>query len=217
VSLAHLGVLFLDEFPEFERNVLEVLRQPLEDGKVTISRAHSTLTYPAQFMLIAAMNPCPCGNYLDPVKTCSCSPFKVQHYWAKLSGPLLDRIDLHVEVPRLKKEELAAQPDGEGSGAIRARVAQARARQHDRFKGTETFCNARMTPKQMKEFCPLDKAAEGLLKSAILHLQLSGRAYDRILKVARTIADLDSAASIQSQHIAEATQYRSLDRRGGGT
>jgi magnesium chelatase family protein len=215
VSLAHLGVLFLDEFPEFERNVLEVLRQPLEDGKVTISRAHSTLTYPAQFMLVAAMNPCPCGSYMDPVKTCTCTPYKVQHYWSKLSGPLLDRIDLHVEVPRLKNEELAAQPDGEPSKVVRERVAKARQIQQERFKGTETFCNARMTPKQMKEFCVLDREAEGLLKSAILHLQLSGRAYDRILKVSRTIADLEGSESIQSKHIAEATQYRTFDKRGG--
>lgn len=215
VSLAHLGVLFLDEFPEFERNVLEVLRQPLEDGKVTISRAHSALTYPAQFMLVAAMNTCPCGNYMDPVKTCTCSPYKVQHYWGKLSGPLLDRIDLHIEVPRLKKEELAAQPDGEPSKAVRERVIRARQAQQERFKGTETFCNARMTPKQMKEFCVLEKESAELLKSAILHLQLSGRAYDRILKVARTIADLEGSESIQAKHIAEATQYRTLDKKGG--
>lgn len=215
VSLAHLGVLFLDEFPEFERNVLEVLRQPLEDGKVTISRAHSTLTYPAQFMLVTAMNPCPCGNYMDPIKTCTCSPFKVQSYWAKLSGPLLDRIDMHVEVPRLKKEELAAQPDGEPSKVVRERVKGARQIQQERFKGTETFCNARMTPKQMKEFCVLEKESAELLKSAILHLQLSGRAYDRILKVARTIADLERSENIQARHIAEATQYRTLDKKGG--
>jgi len=214
VSLSHLGVLFLDEFPEFERNVLEVLRQPLEDGKVTISRAHSTLTYPAQFMLVAAMNPCPCGNYMDPVKTCTCSPYTVQRYWGKLSGPLLDRIDLHVEVPRLKKEELAAQPDGEPSKMVRERVAAVRTIQQERFKGTETFCNARMTPRQMKEFCVLEKEGEELLKSAILHLQLSGRAYDRILKVSRTIADLEGSENIQARHIAEATQYRSLDRKG---
>ena len=215
VSLSHLGVLFLDEFPEFERNVLEVLRQPLEDGKVTISRAHSTLTYPAQFMLVAAMNPCPCGNYMDPIKTCTCSPYKVQHYWSKLSGPLLDRIDLHIEVPRLKQEELAAQPDGESSKTVRERVAGARRVQQERFKGTETYCNARMTPRQMKEFCRLDDEAGNLLKSAILHLQLSGRAYDRILKVSRTIADLEGSESIQAKHIAEATQYRTLDRKGG--
>jgi magnesium chelatase family protein len=215
VSLAHLGVLFLDEFPEFERSVLEVLRQPLEDAKVTISRAHSTLTYPAQFMLVAAMNPCPCGNYLDPLKSCSCPSYKVKNYWQKLSGPLLDRIDLHLEVPRLKKEELVSQPDGEASKIIRERVAKARAKQLERFKGSEIFCNARMTPKQMKECAILDKEATDLLKSAIIHLQLSGRAYDRILKVARTIADLDDSGQIQAKHLAEATQYRTLDRRGG--
>ena len=167
-------------------------------------------------MLVAAMNPCPCGNYLDSVKTCVCSPYKVQHYWNKLSGPLLDRIDLHVEVPRLKKEELAAQPDGEPSKTIRERVAAARRVQQARFKDTETFCNARMTPKQMKAACVLDQEAETLLKSAILHLQLSGRAYDRILKVARTIADLDNSEAIQARHLAEATQYRNMDRKGGG-
>ncbi|MGB9613100.1 MAG: YifB family Mg chelatase-like AAA ATPase [Candidatus Margulisiibacteriota bacterium] len=213
VSLAHLGVLFLDEFPEFDRNVLEVLRQPLEDGKVTISRAHSTLTYPAQFMLVAAMNPCPCGNYMDPVKSCTCSPFKIQRYWGKLSGPLLDRIDLHIEVPRLKKEELASQPEGETSKIIRERVAKAREIQRQRLKETEAFCNARMTPKQIKEFCRLDAEAENLLKSAILHLRLSARAYDRILKVSRTVADLEGCENIHARHVAEAIQYRSLDRK----
>jgi magnesium chelatase family protein len=215
VSLAHHGVLFLDEFPEFERNVLEVLRQPLEDGKVTISRAHSTLTYPAQFMLVAAMNPCPCGNYMDPVKICSCLPHQVQRYWSRLSGPLLDRIDLHIEVPRLKKEELSSRPDGETSSSIRERIIRARQIQQERFKGSETYCNARLTPRQIREACKLENEAEGLLKSAILHLQLSARAYDRILKVSRTIADLEGSADIQAKHIAEATQYRSLDRRGG--
>lgn len=216
VSLAHLGVLFLDEFPEFERKVLEVLRQPLEDGQVTISRAHSTLTYPAQFMLVAAMNPCPCGNYLDQVKLCTCPPFKIQNYWSKLSGPLLDRIDLQVEVPSLKKEELSSYPEGESSKVIRARVSTARKIQQKRFAGTEVFCNAQMTPKQLKEFCVLDQEAAELLKSAILHLQLSARAYDRILKVARTIADLENSTEIKAQHIGEAAQYRSLDRKGGG-
>lgn len=215
VSLAHLGVLFLDEFPEFEREVLEVLRQPLEDAQVTISRAHSTITYPAQFMLVAAMNPCPCGNYLDPVKKCICPPYRVKNYWGKLSGPLLDRIDLHIEVPRLKQEELSGQPEGERSNLIRERVTRARSSQQARFKGTEVHCNARMTPKQMKAFCQLDLEAENLLKSAILHLRLSGRAYDRILKVSRTIADLEGTDTIQARHIAEATQYRTLDRWGG--
>jgi len=215
VSLAHLGVLFLDEFPEFDRNVLEVLRQPLEDGKVTISRAHATLTYPAQFMLVAAMNPCPCGNYLDPVKVCTCSSFKVQRYWGKLSGPLLDRIDLHIEVPRLKKEELIHYPEGETSQEIRERVTKARELQRQRFQGSGTFCNARMTPKQIKEFCHLEGEAEALLKAAVLNLRLSARAYDRILKVSRTIADLDGSEKIRAEHVAEAAQYRSLDRKGG--
>jgi magnesium chelatase family protein len=209
VSLAHHGVLFLDEFPEFERGVLEVLRQPLEDGKVTISRAHSTLTYPAQFMLVAAMNPCPCGNYMDPVKTCVCLPHQVQRYWSRLSGPLLDRIDLHLEVPRLKKEELSSRPDGEPSSVIRERVARARNLQQARFN----VCNAHLTPRQIREACQLEGEAEELLKSAILHLQLSARAYDRILKVSRTIADLEGTTKIQARHIAEATQYRSLDRK----
>ncbi|MBI5399601.1 YifB family Mg chelatase-like AAA ATPase [Candidatus Saganbacteria bacterium] len=213
VSLAHHGVLFLDEFPEFERDVLEVLRQPLEDGKVTISRAHSTLTYPAQFMLAAAMNPCPCGHYLDPLKHCTCSVQKVKNYWSRLSGPLLDRIDLHIEVPRLKQEELVAQPEGESSKLIRQRIIKARALQLERFTGAATYCNARMTPRQMREFCRLDKEAEELLKAAIMHLQLSGRAYDRILKVSRTIADLADSKIIQAGHIAEAIQYRTLDRK----
>jgi magnesium chelatase family protein len=166
-------------------------------------------------MLVAAMNPCPCGNYSDPLKACTCSPYKVQRYWNKLSEPLLDRIDLYVEVPRLKEDELSRQPEGEASKLVRERVAKARARQQARFKGTKTFCNARMTPRQMKEFCGLDQEAQAFLKSAILHLQLSGRAYDRILKVSRTIADLEEVDGIQVRHVAEATQYRSLDRKGG--
>ena len=215
VSLAHLGILFLDEFPEFERKVLEVLRQPLEDGKVTVSRALASITYPAEFMLVAAMNPCPCGNYMDPIKTCVCPPYKLQRYWGKLSRPLIDRIDLHVEVPRLKKEELAAQPTGETSKEIRNRVNAARKIQEERFKGTNIHSNSRMTPKQIREFCRLDEEAEAILKAAILHLKMSGRSYDRILKVSRTIADLDGSESIKAKHIAEATQYRSLDTKGG--
>ena len=212
VSLSHMGVLFLDEFPEFERDVLEVLRQPLEDGVVTIVRAMNSVTYPAEFMLVAAMNPCPCGNYMDPTKTCTCPSFKVQNYWSKLSGPLLDRIDLHVEVPRFKKEELIAAPNGEPSASIRARVTKARAIQTERFKGSKVHCNARMLPKQVKEFCKLESSAESLLKSAILQLKMSGRSFDRILKVSRTIADLESSDIIKANHIAEAIQYRSLDR-----
>lgn len=212
VSLAHHGVLFLDEFPEFERRVLEVLRQPLEDGKVTISRAHSTLTYPAQFMLVAAMNPCPCGRLYDHHKPCDCSPLQVQRYWKKLSEPLLDRIDIQLEVPRLKTEELSGLPSGETSEEIRMRVEQARKRQQARGKGI--FCNARLTPRQIKEFCSLDPEAENLLKTAIIHLKLSARAYDKLLKLARTIADLEGVELIHAKHIAEATQYRSLDRKG---
>ncbi|OGC11859.1 hypothetical protein A3K48_05150 [candidate division WOR-1 bacterium RIFOXYA12_FULL_52_29] len=213
VSLSHLGVLFLDEFPEFDRRVLEVLRQPMEDGQVTISRAQATLTYPAEFMLVAAMNPCACGNYLDPVKPCVCSPLKAQNYWAKLSGPLLDRIDLQVELPRLSRDELTAQPDGEGSARIRERVVAARKRQKERFKGSKTFCNSRMTSKQLREHCRLGKEAENLLKSAVVHLGLSARSYDRVLKVSRTIADLEGDNDIAAPHVAEATQYRALDRK----
>lgn len=212
VSLAHMGILFLDEFSEFERDVLEVLRQPLEDGVVTIARAMSSVTFPAEFMLVAAMNPCPCGNYMDPIKTCICPSFKVQRYWGKLSGPLLDRIDIHIEVPRLKKEELSSKASGEPSEAIRQRVARARDMQIKRFEKTQVRCNSRMLPKHVKEFCRLDTEAENLLKSAILQLKMSGRSYDRILKVSRTIADLDGSEMIKANHIAEAIQYRSMDR-----
>ncbi|MEA3493907.1 MAG: YifB family Mg chelatase-like AAA ATPase [Candidatus Margulisiibacteriota bacterium] len=215
VSLAHFGVLFLDEFPEFDRRVLEVLRQPLEDGHVTISRAHSSLTYPAQFMLIAAMNPCPCGRLYDSKQSCSCTPYEIQRYWKKLSGPLIDRIDIQLEVPRLRPEELSAMPEGEPSRNIRERVIKARNIQRERFKDSGIYSNSRMNPKQLKKFCELDKEAEGILKSAIIHLNLSGRAYDKVLKVARTIADLERIEMIEAKHIAEATQYRSLDRKGG--
>ena len=214
VSLAHFGVLFLDEFPEFERNVLEVLRQPLEDGQVTISRAHSSLTYPAQFMLVAAMNPCPCGRLYDLQQGCSCSPGQVQRYWKKLSGPLLDRIDIQLEVPRLKTEEVAALPAGESSQQIRQRVDHARKQQLARFKDCGIYSNARMGPKQIKQYCVLNNESANLLKSAIVHLGLSARAYDKVLKVARTIADLEGAEEIQLAHVAEATQYRSLDKGG---
>lgn len=212
VSLAHMGVLFFDEFPEFDRDVLEVLRQPLEDGVVTIARALNSVTYPAQFMLVAAMNPCPCGNYMDPTKNCTCPSFKVQRYWGKLSGPLLDRIDIHVEVPRLKKEELSGFPAGESSEVIRGRVRKARNIQIERFKGCDVHCNARMLPKHVREFCKMDTDAESLLKSAILHLKMTGRSYDRILKVSRTIADLEASDVIKANHVAEAIQYRAMDR-----
>lgn len=212
VSLAHLGVLFLDEFPEFDRNVLEVLRQPLEDGTVTISRAHSSLTYPAQFMLVAAMNPCPCGRIYDARQTCTCTPYQIQRYWKKLSEPLLDRIDLQLEVPRLKPEEISAMTEGEPSAVIRKRVARASNIQRERFNCSGIYSNARMHSRQIKEFCQLDKEAENILKSAIVHLKLSARAYDKILKVSRTIADLEGLEMIRAKHVAEATQYRSLDR-----
>jgi magnesium chelatase family protein len=184
----------------------------LEDGKVTISRAHSSLTYPAQFMLVAAMNPCPCGRLYDFNQNCTCAPAQVQRYWRKLSEPLLDRIDIQLEVPRLKPEEISAMPVGETSKAVRKRVMQARKVQSERFKGCQIYSNAHMSPKQTKEYCVLDKEAENILKSAIVHLKLSARAYDKILKVARTIADLEGSKPIQAQHVAEATQYRSLDR-----
>jgi magnesium chelatase family protein len=215
ISLAHFGVLFLDEFPEFERKVLEVLRQPLEDGEVTISRALTSATYPAQFMLVAAMNPCPCGNFMDSLKACTCQPSKVQQYWSRISSPLLDRIDIHVEVPRLKEEELSTTKTYEPSAQIRERVIAARNIQRERFRGTNVHANASMTPRQIKEFCELSSDAEALLKAAIFKLKLSARAYDRILKVSRTVADLDGVENIKACHIAEAVQYRSLDRGKG--
>lgn len=210
VSLAHLGVLFLDEFPEFQREVLEVLREPLEDEKVTVSRAMGSTTFPANFMLIAAMNPCPCGNYMDPIKSCSCPPSKIQKYWSRISGPLLDRIDLHIEVPRLKKEELSQYPEGESSSKIRERVCAARSIQYNRYKSLPFKLNSNLTPKHLKTFCQLGKEANDFLKSAIVHLKMSGRTYDRILKVSRTIADLEGAENIEAKHLAEAVQYRNL-------
>lgn len=213
VSLAHHGVLFLDELPEFNRNVLEILRQPLEDGQVTIARAAAALTYPARFMLIAAMNPCPCGFHGDPVKPCTCAPAAVQKYLQKISGPLLDRIDLHVEVPRLRPDELTTPPAGEKSAAIRQRVEKARAIQRARFAGQGVFCNAQMTPRLLRECAPVDGEALTLLRAAIDTMNLSARAYDRILKVSRTIADLAAEPKIGIAHVAEAVQYRALDRK----
>lgn len=216
VSVAHNGVLFLDELPEFERNVLEVLRQPVEDGRVTISRASLSLTYPAQFMLIAAMNPCPCGYATDPGHACSCTPLQVQKYLARVSGPLLDRIDIHIEVPAVKFAELAGEATGETSEKIRARVEEARQRQLQRFHQRQhLFCNARMESKDIRKFCRVDEKGEALLKMAITKLGLSARAYDRILKVARTIADLEGCEDIMPQFVSEAIQYRSLDRQLG--
>lgn len=213
VSLAHHGVLFLDELPEFKKNVLEVMRQPLEDGKVTISRAALSLTYPAQFMLASAMNPCPCGYATDPNHECSCTSQQVQKYLSRISGPLLDRIDIHIEVPTIKYSELTGSAVGENSETIRQRVEGARERQIERFKNMKNlFCNARMESKEIRQYCKIDSQGEELLKIAITKLGLSARAYDRILKVARTIADLEKCEDIKSQYISEAIQYRSLDR-----
>ncbi|MBI2844006.1 MAG: YifB family Mg chelatase-like AAA ATPase [Armatimonadetes bacterium] len=216
VSLAHHGVLFLDELPEFRRDVLEVLRQPLEDGKVTIARAQASLTYPARFVMIAAMNSCPCGFYGDSSKPCTCTPQMVQRYLQRVSGPLLDRIDIHIEVSRLKQDELLSQGNGEPSNAIRQRVATARQLQVTRFAGTGIYCNAHMSSRQLKQYCHMSDDIKNLLRSAITQLNLSARAYDRILKLARTIADLGGSEDIQVAHIAEAIQYRSLDRKFWG-
>lgn len=214
VSLAHNGVLFLDELPEFHKNVLEVLRQPLEDGAVTIGRAKVTLTYPARFMLAAAMNPCPCGYFTDPYHECRCTPIQIQHYRAKISGPLLDRIDIHIEVPGLKYDELKSAQPGESSEEIKKRVTKAREIQLNRFKETKRkiFCNAHMETKDIRKYCLIDEDSQKLLKTAIEKFGLSARAYDKILKVARTIADLESSENIKVQHVAEAIQYRSLDK-----
>jgi magnesium chelatase family protein len=214
VSLAHHGVLFLDELPEFDRSVLEVLRQPLEDRRVTISRAAMTLTFPASFMLAAAMNPCPCGFYNDPVRECRCTPAQIQRYVGRVSGPLLDRIDIHVDVPAVRFKELADRgaPEGEGSAGIRARVLAARARQAERFRGSRLFSNAQMPPRLIRRHCRLDPEGEQLLEQAMTRQGLSARAYDRILKVGRTIADLEGSDDVLPRHIAEAVGYRSLDR-----
>src|SRR3989441_887727 len=217
VSLAHGGLLFLDELPEFRKNVLEVLRQPMEDGHVTISRAAMTLTYPARFMLAAAMNPCPCGYHGDSQRSCSCAPHGVQRYLARVSGPLLDRIDLHLEVPAVKYRALVDQGGGEPSAAIRERVDRARAVQRERFaRRSGIYANALMTPRDIRTFCRVSDEADALLRTAIARLGLSARAYHRILKIARTIADLAGAAGLDAKHVSEAIQYRSLDRRGGG-
>ncbi len=213
VSYAHYGVLFLDELPEFKKNVLEVLRQPLEDGKVTVSRSKLSLEFPANFMLAAAMNPCPCGYYTDPTKDCTCAPPQIQRYMAKISGPLLDRIDIHIEVPAVKYKELSSECRGESSALIRERVIAARQVQLNRFKGLKNiFNNGDMGPREIRQFCRLDSSGSELMKMAMTKLGFSARAYDRILKVSRTIADLENSENILPQHISEAIQYRSLDR-----
>jgi len=215
ISLAHNGVLFLDELPEFKRGALEVMRQPLEDREVTIARAKFTVTYPASFMLVASMNPSPSGYFNDPHSKMGPSPMEMQRYMGKISGPLLDRIDLHIEVEPVPFEQLADRQAAESSAVIRERVSKARARQSERFKSnTKTHYNAQMTTRQIRNYCRLDNASSSLLKQAMERLSLSARAYDRILKVARTIADLEAAENVVASHIAEAIQYRSLDREG---
>lgn len=212
ISLAHHGVLFLDELPEFKRSALEVLRQPLEDGEVTISRTAGRITLPCAFMLVAAMNPCPCGYLGDTRHECRCSPAQIQRYRSRISGPLLDRIDLHIEAPALSIAELRTTQPGESSAAIRRRVDTARQRQHERFAGSRATSNARMSHAQIRRHCAIDAALGDLLQQAMEQLSLSARAYDRILKVARTIADLAGSERIASSHLLEAIQYRSLDR-----
>jgi magnesium chelatase family protein len=215
ISLAHNGVLFLDELPEFKRTVLEVMRQPLEDRIITISRAKFSVEYPASFMLVASMNPCPCGYYNHPEKDCVCAPGIVQKYLNRISGPLLDRIDIHVEVTPVSFKELSAERNSELSSAVRDRVIAARLIQEERYKENDgTHCNAQMNSKQLQNYCQLDESGKTLLKNAMERLGLSARAYDRILKVARTVADLEQSQNIQPQHLAEAIQYRSLDREG---
>ena len=211
ISLAHHGVLFLDELPEFKRSVLETLRQPLEEGYVTISRAAGTMTFPSQFMLVAAMNPTPDGKMPGESR---CSPREIQSYLGRISGPLLDRIDLHIEVPAVKFREMTAERTGETSAAIRQRVIAARQRQQERFRARPRItCNARMGSREVKQHCALDESAQGMLQVAMSDLNFSARAYDRILKVARTIADLAGSEAIAADHIGEAIQYRSLDRQ----
>ena len=215
VSLSHNGVLFLDELPEFKKSVLEVLRQPLEDERVTISRATQSLEFPAKFMLVASMNPCPCGYYGSDIEghSCLCSMTNIQRYRSRISGPLLDRIDLHVEVAAVKYEELSSLPTGERSADIRKRVNQSREVQLDRFRDERIFSNSQMSPRQLRNYCVLNKDCKALLKLAMEKKGLSARAYDRILKVARTIADLDESNSIETNHVSEAVQYRSLDKK----
>ena len=212
VSLSHHGVLFLDELPEFRKNVLEVMRQPLEDGQVAIARAAASYTYPANFMLVAAMNPCPCGFFGDPSRECRCSRQQIQNYISRISGPLLDRIDLQVEVPAVKYRDLASDFAGEPSARIRERVQRARHIQQERFTQAQIYCNANMESRHLREFCKVEDAAQELLRVAITQLGLSARAYDRISKVARTIADLAASTTIEAEHVSEAIQYRSLDR-----
>lgn len=212
ISLAHHGVLFLDELPEFHRRTLEVMRQPLEDGQVTISRATGTTTFPADFMLVAALNPCPCGYRSDPRRACHCSAPQIEKYMGKISGPLLDRIDIHIEVPAVEYKELASTKAGTSSAAMRELVARARSAQEVRFKEVRTRRNAQMTSRQIRDFCRLDDAGGALLRGAMAEIGLSARAHDKVLRVARTIADLDGSPQISAMHVSEAINYRMLDR-----
>jgi magnesium chelatase family protein len=213
ISLAHNGVLFLDELPEYKRSVLEVMRQPLEDRKITVSRAKMGVEYPAGFMLVAAMNPCPCGHYGDPTHTCTCTPAAVHRYLSRISGPLLDRIDLQVPIQAVPFAELQKAEPGEPSASIRARVLAARAIQSERFAGEANIhCNAQMTSRLLRKYCRLDETSQTMLEQAMTRLGLSARAYDRILKVSRTIADLEGSAGITANHLREAISYRELDK-----
>ena len=213
ISLAHNGILYLDELPEFNRSVLEVLRQPLEDRKITVARARCSVEYPASFMLVASMNPCPCGYYNHPTKACVCTPGQVQKYLNRISGPLLDRIDLQIEVTPVDFEEMADSRPGESSASIRARVIRARQKQEQRFADTPgVYCNAQMNSKLLNLYARPDEQGLSLLRNAMNRLNLSARAYDRILKVSRTIADLEGCEQIEPQHLAEAIGYRNLDR-----
>lgn len=213
ISLAHNGVLFLDELPEFQRRVLEVMRQPIEQGQITISRARTSVTFPARFMLLASMNPCPCGHLNNPKRECVCAPAQIQRYLGKISGPLMDRIDLHVEVAPVDFDEMTERRSGDSSTSVRRRVLQAREYQAERFAGSDgVYCNAQMRTKQIEAFCQIDNEGQNLIRVATERLGLSARGYTRILKVARTIADLDGSTPIQVPHLSEAIQYRSLDR-----
>jgi len=213
ISLAHHGVLFMDELAEFDSRAVEALRQPLEDRQIVVSRVAGSATFPADLMVVAAMNPCPCGHYGDPKKACRCTPFQIERYFGRISGPVLDRIDLHVEVPHVPYEELATERDGPSSAEVRALVMAAREIQHRRFAGSSTFCNAGMTERQVREHCATDGEASQMLKNAVDNLGYSARGYSRILKVARTIADLDHAEKVSAAHVGEALQYRNLDRK----
>ncbi|MBR3947840.1 MAG: YifB family Mg chelatase-like AAA ATPase [Clostridia bacterium] len=213
ISLSHHGVLFLDELPEFTKISMEALRQPIEDGKITISRVSGSLTYPCEIMLVCAMNPCPCGFYGHPTKKCTCGKGVPQKYMSKVSGPLLDRLDIHIEVPQVEFSKLSSEEKGESSAEIKKRVNAARRIQTERFKGTPVTCNAKMTPSQTAEFCKLSESGKKILERCFETMDLSARAYDKILRIARTIADLEGSANIEVPHITEAVQYRSLDRK----